>query len=72
MLSIIKNYDNATFTFFINDHIKFIKIFNNMFNFLYHKYFSKITFESIYLLKYKTHIFINFFKMMRFIKDIKK
>ena len=52
--------------------MKFIKIFNNIFNFFHYKYFSRITFESMYLLKYKTYIFINFFKIIRFIKDIEK
>ena len=69
---IIENYNNATFFFFINNHIKFIKTFDNMFNFLYYKYFSKITFESMYLSEYKIYIFMNFFKMIRFIKDIEE
>ena len=72
MSSIIENYDNITFTLFMNDYMRFIKIFNDMFNFFYYKYFLRITFESMYLLKYKIHMFINFLEIIRFTKNIKK
>ena len=52
--------------------MKSIKTFDNIFNFFYYKYFLKITFESIYLLDYKIYIFMNFFKIIKFTRGIKR
>ena len=68
---IIEKYNNITFIFFINNHIKFIKTFNEMFDFFYFKYFFRIIFNLIYFLSYKIYIFTNSLKIINFINNLK-
>ena len=71
MFLIIEEHNNVTFIFFINDHMRSVKFFDEMFNFLYFKYFFRIAFNSIYLLNYKIYMFINSFEMIKFIDNLK-
>ena len=45
-----------------------VEDFNDIFHFLYTKYFSKIIFNSIYLSNHKTYIFTNILEMIKFIE----
>ena len=71
IFSIIEKYNNVIFIFFINNYMKFIKIFNEMFDFLYFKYFSRITFNLIYFSNYKIYMFTNSLKIINFINNLK-
>ena len=67
--TIIKNHENETMISFANDHSCAIVEFEKFFIFLHTKYFSRITFGSIYLNPKKTHAFIKKLNMMKFSEE---
>ena len=66
MFTLIKRFINYVFQIFMNDYSIIIKDFNFMFAFLCKKYFSRIAFEFIYLVKFKIYIFFNNFELLNF------
>ena len=70
MLTLIKKHEDYSFIMFINNYTSFIIIFNILFKFLHEKYFSRYVFKLIYLLKYKTFVFINSLKVLGFEESV--
>ena len=70
ILILIKDYKDYIFIIFINNYKSFIKIFDALFKFLYKKYFSRYTFEFIYLIKFKILLFANNLKILKFKRNI--
>lgn len=53
----IRDYRNAVFALFIDDHMGLAITFDAMFKFLHTKYFPKCAFGPICLAPKKTHVF---------------
>ena len=54
---LIRDYGNAVFAPFVDDHVGLATTFDTMFEFLHTKYFPKCAFGPIYLTLKKTHVF---------------
>ena len=70
MFTIIDDQGKTTFCLFMNNHMNVVEFFDDMFRFLSTLYFPRVAFESIYLQEYKTYMFMNFLKMMRFTEGV--
>ncbi len=66
---IIENHEEATMTSFVNDHFEVEISFETLFDFLHEHYFSRTTFELIYLNSKKIIVFIEKLNMIEFIEE---
>ena len=71
MSTLIEDYKDYTFIVFMNDHESSVITYDAFFQFLYKRYFSRCAFESVYLIKFKTSMFANILKMLKFEKSAK-
>jgi hypothetical protein len=69
---IIEDHENATFASFVNDHSKTKKTFEALFKFLHERYFSRTTFEFVYLSSKKIVTFIEKLNIIDFTNEFKK
>jgi hypothetical protein len=70
--TIINDHENETMTLFVNDYSKTKKNFDSLFEFLHRRYFSRMTFEFLYLNSKKTITFTKKLNMIKFIEKSKE
>ena len=70
MSTLLKTSKNHVFQIFMNDHANSIKNFETLYDFLTNQYFSRMTFEFIYLSKHKINLFMNNLKLFDFEKNL--
>ncbi|KAF6238760.1 hypothetical protein HO173_003267 [Letharia columbiana] len=66
ILSIIGDQGDASFTLFMDDHVRSARTFDDMFRFLHKKYFPRVAFGPVYLSGHKTHLFTDSLEMVGF------
>ena len=69
MSTLLKMSKNHVFQIFMNDHVDSIKNFEALYDFLTNQYFSRMTFEFIYLSKQKINLFMSNLKLFDFEKN---
>lgn len=66
MSFLLDRHAKHAFQIFMNDHVDVVFDFESMYIFLAKQYFSRIAFESIYLLGQKTYVFVSNLELLEF------